>query len=269
MRIEDAHVISYDWKDFLPGLLIYHNGRLEEVELSSLEFIDVSASKGIWCTGSFEKGKYRPCPNNAVVGEFRQCPECAKPIIPILRCIFEPQCDGSLCNVEFCSRKHVVYLAFFGNLIKVGMTSLQRAEKRVIEQGADAYAIIKELPNRLAARNFEKHVSKAYLIPQAHSSKGILSKFSKEIDKDRISVIYTEKIMEMESELGALPELRFLDGYPISLPLRRPPQLRATASRHWGKVLGIKGKYLIYENSGIYALNLSDIVGRKIQGLLR
>lgn len=269
MKLENAHIISYGWEEFSPLLLLYHNGRLEEIELSSLKFIDISLSKGIWCTGRFEGNEYHRCPDNAPVGTaWRQCPKCSRPVIPILDCIFEPMCDGSLCNVNFCSRRHAVYLAFFRNLIKVGMTSLQRARTRAIEQGADAYAVIKELPNRLAARNFEKHVSERYGIPQAHSSREILSTFSKEINKDDIKIQYTEKIRDMGGELGTLPELRFLEDYPISLPLRRRPLLRATATRHHGNLLGIKGKYLIYESSGIYAVNLSDMVGRKIQGIL-
>jgi hypothetical protein len=158
----------------------------------------------------------------------------------------------------------VVYLAFFGRLVKVGMTSLKRSRKRAIEQGADAYAVIKELPNRLAARNFEKHISSKYGIKQAHSSKEILREMTREVDGDLIKANLTSLMIQMRDELDNIPELRFLDSYPIELPLRRVPVLRASASRHVGKVIGVKGRFLIYEHSGLYALDLSDLVGRKI-----
>jgi hypothetical protein len=97
--IREGHVVSYDWHDFRPIMTVYHEGKLMDIDVGSLKSVDISASKTIWCIGSFEGDTYRPCPNHAIVGEFRQCQECAKPIIPILSCIFEPQCDGSLCNV--------------------------------------------------------------------------------------------------------------------------------------------------------------------------
>ena len=267
MRLKNAHVISYDWQGFSPILTVYHEGELIDMDMSTLRNIDISASKTIWCIGSFTDEGYRPCPNNAIVGEFRQCQDCAKPIIPVLSCIFEPQCDGSLCNVEFCSREHVVYLAFFGRLMKVGMTSLKRARKRAIEQGADAYAVIKRLPNRLAARNFEKHISLTYDIKQAHSLREILKDMTKPIDRDDIKIRMSSTMVRIKDDIDTVPELTFLDEYPIELPLRRVPILRPTATRHAGKVLGIKGRFLIYEHSGLYAMDLSDLVGRRINAL--
>ncbi len=267
--MENAHIISYVWEEFKPLIMAYHENRLEEIDLSGIRSVDISVSKGIWCVGSFTADGYRPCPNNAIAAEWRQCQDCAKPFIPVLNCVFEPRCDGSLCGADFCLQKHVVYLAFFGNLMKIGMTSLKRARERAIEQGADAYAILAVLPNRMAARTLEKKIGQKYGIRQAYGSGEILAQMAKKTDKDDLKVLHTEKLMEIFEELEAPSELVFLNGYPIELPLRRVPKLRPTATRHYGKVLGIKGKYLIYEYSGIYALNISDVVGRRVNLVLR
>ncbi|MBS3790535.1 MAG: hypothetical protein KGY66_06435, partial [Candidatus Thermoplasmatota archaeon] len=59
-------------------------------------------------------------------------------------------------------------------------------------------------------------------------------------------------------------ELIFLNDYPIALPLRAKPRLRPVPGRHEGKTVGIKGELLIYENRGLQALDLSNLVGRKM-----
>ena len=53
-----------------------------------------------------------------------------------------------------------------------------------------------------------------------------------------------------------------MDAYPIDLPLDCPPQLRDTAGRHRGKLLGMKGKWLVYDSGSINALNLWDVPSR-------
>ncbi len=185
-----------------------------------------------------------------------------------MECIFEPKCDGSLCGVEFCSRPHVVYLAFTGRLAKVGMTSEKRMRKRAIEQGADAYAVIYHAKNRLDARNTEKEVSRTYGIKQAHTARELLSQMRAVPDSDRIKISFTRAVSAMEF-LKKLPELNFLKGYPIEIPLRRAPVLRPSALRHMGKVIGVKGKYLVYESSGIYAVDVRDLLGRTIKGTIK
>ncbi len=59
------------------------------------------------------------------------------------------------CDSEICRRKHVVYVAFHGDMVKIGMTSSLRLRERGIEQGADAIAPLVECENRMAARAAE------------------------------------------------------------------------------------------------------------------
>ncbi len=266
MHLESARAVSYDWSDFTPLLSVYDGSEVRDIDLGKARHIDIAVSKTMRCIGRFEGDEYIPCPYDAVVdGPWRQCEECARPVIPDRECIFEPKCDGSLCGVEFCSRPHVVYLAFAGNMVKVGMTSERRMRKRAVEQGADAYAVIYHARNRLDARNMEKEVSRAYGIRQAHTAREMLSRMRAVPDRNRIKISFTRAVSAMEF-LKDIPELEFLEGYPIELPLRRVPVLRPSALRHVGRVIGVKGRYLVYESSGIYAVDIRDLLGRTIKG---
>ncbi len=260
-----GHAISYEWRGFDPVLVVY-DGELHELHLADVERIDIQVGKEIRCIGRFEDGEYVPCPNDAVLtGTWRQCPDCARPRIPDLSCVFEPKCDGSLCGVEFCSRPHVVYLAITGNLLKIGMTSEERQRQRLIEQGADAYAILRHAGNRLEARNEEKRLSALLNIRQAHSKKDTLSQMRRKADYDEMKYTFSQLMGDIFPLDATPPGFHVLSQYPIELPIRRVPFLRPTSGRHSGRVLGLKGRFMIYDAPGIYAVDMSDIVGRRVK----
>ena len=109
------HVLSFYWEDFTPILGLYDLQRatVENVELGpGIEF-SFTAGSLKFCTGSFQEGEYRPCPGKSEVKRFSQCQSCASVFIPKLDCIFEPKCDGSLCDAEFCRKEHVVVSCHF------------------------------------------------------------------------------------------------------------------------------------------------------------
>jgi len=261
-----AHILSYEWRDFDPVLVAYDGSDVVEIHLADAERVDMQVGKDLTCVGRLEDGEYTPCPNSApLTGSWRQCPDCARPYIPDLSCVFEPKCDGSLCGVEFCSRPHVVYLAMTGNLMKVGMTSAKRERQRLIEQGADIYAIIYHAKNRLDARQEEKRVSAISGISQAHSRKNKLAQMRKRPDYEAMKVKMSSVLFDIMDHSNPPPEFHILDSYPLELPLRRVPLLRATPGRHTGKVLGFKGRFMLYESHGIYAVDMGEIVGRRVK----
>ncbi len=261
-----GHILSYQWKGFSPLLTIYDGEQVLELDLADVERIDMQVGKERLCVGVLSEDGYTPCPNHAsITGAWSQCPDCASPFIPDLSCVFEPKCDGSLCGVEFCSRPHVVYFAMTGNLMKIGMTSEKREKQRLIEQGADAYAIIYRAKNRLDARRVEKLVSAGSGISQAHSKKDVLSEMRKKPDYEYMKVRFSRVLPDIMDPSERPPEFHILDEYPLEQPLRRVPFLRPTAGRHTGTVFGLKGRFLIYESSGIYALDMSDTVARKVK----
>ncbi|MBS3782368.1 MAG: DUF2797 domain-containing protein [Candidatus Thermoplasmatota archaeon] len=150
----EVHVIASKWDDFDHELQVYDE---DSIEVLDTEEIDFNVSQEKVCVGSFEDG-YTPCPEKRNVDRFRQCSECAPEDIPKLECIFDPQ-DCVDCEGGFCEKLHVVYLAFHGTLSKIGMTSKDRLRERLIEQGADAYALLSTVEDRKKAREEEKRLS--------------------------------------------------------------------------------------------------------------
>jgi len=253
-EVQEVHVISSRWDDFEHELQIYDASSIEVLDTKKIDF-DVSQQK--ICVGSLEDG-YHPCPEERSVERFRQCSGCAPEEIPKLECIFEPQ-DCEECEGGFCDETHAVYLAFHGTLPKVGMTRKDRLRKRLIEQGADAYALLLTVEDRKEAREEEKRLSDRLDIAQKISSKKKLNRMARKLDKD----IVRRKYRGVKNRV-AVGVLSFLDDYPIDLPLRAKPRLRPVPGRHEGETVGLKGEFLIYENNGLQALKISDLVGRKM-----
>ncbi|MCK4613315.1 MAG: DUF2797 domain-containing protein [Thermoplasmata archaeon] len=268
----ECHVISLRWKDFSPVLLcrsLDEKNKLKEYPL--LERIEIHVFNEKTCIGRWENDQYIPCPDQARVIRFNRCDACAKDIIPDQSCIFEPRCEGYSCivdgeRIEFCSRHHAVYLAYYGTKPKVGMSSEGRVRERCIEQGADAYSIIMRTNNRFEARHRERKISKALSIRQSFSTGEILRMTTspvnyREIEKEFMGMrIRLREIAGMEPE-----ELNLLRDYPISLPIRSVPRETTTPGLHIGRIVGIKGRFLYYVSGGLSALNISDIQSRRIR----
>jgi hypothetical protein len=260
------HALDFSWEGFEPSLSCYDNTEREVSEFD-LARIDFSVSKKRTCIGRFQDGGiYVPCPTNAPVDRFAQCPECAeKSFIPFQECIFEPKCEGDKCDLEFCKREHVLYLAFYDTRMKIGMSSTRRVERRLIEQGADAFAILGKAPNRKRARDLEKNISARLGIPQALKQESLLRNFARKVDEAGIVGRYEGIRTSMAEDYQIDPEpLRWLRGYPIELPLASVPKLEDSFGKHKGRFVGIKGRYAIYESGGLRALNLSYLPARYI-----
>jgi len=251
---QEVHVISSRWDGFDHRLKVYDGSSVEDLNTDEINF-DVSQEK--ICVGSFEGG-YTPCVEERNVDKFKQCSECASDDIPRLECIFEPQ-DCESCEGGFCEETHAVYLAFHGTLSKIGMTSKDRLKERLIEQGADAYALLSTVEHRKEAREEEKRLSERLDISQRISSKKKLRGMARGLDKN----IVKRKYRGVKNRVP-VRELAFLDDYPIGLPLRARPRSRPVPGRHEGETVGLKGEFLIYENRGLQALNISGLVGRKM-----
>jgi len=258
------HTLEYHWDEFDPHMLCYDTSAKEVSELD-LHEVDFEVCKRKTCVGRWDdQGVYMPCPNQASVDRFVQCQGCSeKSFLPVQECVFEPQCEGERCGIEFCRREHVLYIAFFDKKRKIGMSSTRRIERRLIEQGADAYSIIGKFPSRLRARNAEKAVSSKYGIPQAYRQEDLLDNLSRPVDVRGIEGRYDALVMTLGDEFDPEP-LRWLDEYPIELPLRQAPKLKQSPGRHRGDYVGIKGKWVVFEEGGLRALNLSDLPSRSL-----
>lgn len=258
------HALDFSWEGFEPSLTCF-DVRDRQVSEFDLEDLDFEVSKKKVCIGYFDDDDtYVPCPKNAPVDRYSQCPECsAESFLPYQDCVFEPRCDGEICDLAFCRREHVLYVAFYDTRMKIGMSSTRRVEKRLVEQGADAFAIIGKLPTRKRAREAEKSISARLGIPQALRQDTLLRNFARKLDEGGIAGRYEGLKMTLAEMYHLAPEpLRWIKGYPISLPLAKEPKLEDSWGKHKGRLVGVKGKWAIYESDGLRALNLSNLPAR-------
>jgi hypothetical protein len=258
------HALDFSWEGFEPTLTCY-DVRDKEVSEFDLSDLDFSVSKKRACIGYFDDdGKYVACPRNAVVQKFAQCPECSKEVfLPVQECVFNPECEGDRCNIDFCKREHVLYVAFYDTRMKLGMSSTRRVERRLIEQGSDAFAILGKAPNRKRARELEKEVSERLGIPQAIKLDIQLRNFVRKLDEQGIQGRYEGLKITMAEMFHMDPEpLQWIKSYPIELPLPTVPKLQDSIGKHKGRLVGIKGRWAIYESDGLKALNLSYLPSR-------
>jgi hypothetical protein len=250
-----AHALSWEWKGFLPGLVVFDLGKGEvDAPRHFLpgDRLDLSISPHRRCIGSFEGGVYRPCMMRRVVsGQHDQCPQCASSWIPVQNCIFEPACDGlhdMPCGKggSICALPHHVYAAFFGDLIKVGMTLSSRLLERGIEQGADAMAMLGTYPNRQAARRAENDISRAVKATQWVRRNTFLRLQARHLDREEYQSMLDRALSPVAGELVHPSPVQLLDNYPLTTPDLSRTGFVDLPGRHRGEVLGCKGKFLFY-----------------------
>ena len=258
------HVLDFYWDGFVPRLKAY-DADAGVVVAIPLDRLDMSVSEERRCIGSFEDD-YRPCPTRRTVGRFVQCRTCMGDWAEAQRCVFEPQCAGGSCeHRDFCGRRHVVYLAAYGTLVKVGMTSAARLRRRGIEQGADAIVPVLMCQDRQEARRLEKEVSARFRLPQELRVTRIAAQWTHPPSRDVSENVLTNhrrRIASWRRIMGE--EVLHLDGYPVSSYPRTPPTAAGTAGHHAGEVLGVKGRFMIYRPWGGESrlLDLSDLPSR-------
>ncbi|MGQ9587818.1 MAG: DUF2797 domain-containing protein [Thermoplasmata archaeon] len=265
-KVEDEfplHVLDFYWDEFEPGLTCYDTRDCEVSELD-LRKVEFAVSKKRICVGYFDDDRYVRCPKSSAVTRFPQCPECSEEsFLPFQACVFEPRCDGEICDLDFCRREHVLYVAFYDTRMKIGMSSTRRVERRLIEQGADAFAILGKFATRKKAREAEKSISARLRLPQYVRQDAVLRSYSRPVDTGGIDGRYEAlKITLSEAYSLDVEPLRWLEGYPIHLPLPHVPKLQEPWGSHKGELVGIKGKWMIYDGDGLKALNLSALEAR-------
>jgi hypothetical protein len=186
--------------------------------------------------------------------------------------VFEPQCDGDLCDhPELCIRNHYVYLAFFGTKAKVGMTSVSRLRERAVEQGADAVRPLFECRNRREARALEKETSRRFKLPQTVRAEAVARTLTVPPSPTAIAHVedhYLTRISRWRKPLDE--EIIFLDDYPINARPRSLPRAVRVEGPHRGEVMGIKGRYMLFRDRTGGApslLDLSDLPTRSVRVL--
>lgn len=184
-------------------------------------------------------------------------------------CILKPEtchydkgtCREPAWGAENCFKPHVVYLANSSGL-KVGITRRTQVPYRWMDQGAGSALPIIEVKSRLLSGQvevlFKKHIS------DKTDWRKMLRGEPEEIDlpgeKIRLLQELKEDLSKIEYTILDEPLLRFqypVERYPekvASLGLDKNPQIK-------GRLIGIKGQYLIFE-SGV--LNVRSHSGYEV-----
>jgi hypothetical protein len=217
-----------------------------------------------FCIGYWDN-THHDCPNNERLVVGRQCRSCRDRDV-FAKCL---GCDGSGCdNLAYrktCKqRDYIVYLAAFGDLLKVGISSKHRFKKRFVEQGADFAAKISELKDGREARILEKAVSEhlditdrvwgqqkmdLLLSDPNDSVKAIESAYNSLHEKFELSDI---EIYDLRSYYGpALMEK------PKWVDIQNGSEVR-------GEISAVKGSLLFLKTQSLEVLDAHRMIGRLI-----
>jgi len=250
--VRAVQVIS--WDPTTPKINCYDGSGKNLVD-HHLDDLNIKVYRGKFCTGSFTEGGYRPCPDSAVSVKFDQCPKCS--FIPNQDCLFDPICDGELCDFPFCSKEHAIYLGFFNDLVKVGLTQTERVEKRAVEQGLDAHSVVATVGTRKRARELEHRLSKRLSIYQAPKRDEVIRRMVRGTDMEAIHTAFNRGRRELEKLGLEVGDLTVMEHEPI----RGVFYTRDIVGVHRGTVKGARGKYLFYSK---YVIDGRSMVGRHV-----
>lgn len=229
-------------------------------------------SPGRRCVGRWTLDGHRACPVSAPVGGDLQCPRCNPLEDPA--CVFEPRCrdrpEACTCTTSFAGVPHVVYLAFYATLPKVGLTAARRFETRLQEQGADAGFVVAGADSDLGrgpARLIEQEIALLHRVPEHRSGREVLAQTVRDVPTEAVA----QRIDRWRRRLARYTPgpARWFDAYPWS-PLPARPFLARPDGLHRGVWLGGKGRHVYYRvRRGVHlggppvaAVKVTDLVGR-------
>jgi len=290
----EGQVISYSWQEQRPTLQIRSNNEIGNVLLDEYSLISIKASEERRCVGTYINGEHRACPHNSLTRSADRCPECTYKQffrncdilnVELLKqgknCIFNPLCSKEeLSYIKrdlLCCKIHVVYLAVFGDIMKVGITQNKRLYQRMIEQGADAFIPVLSARNRAEAREIENAISKEIGVSQIIRGSEICKTLANydEQKSDSSLLERAEKICEFRDV--PVPNFKVIKlGSKYSLPELITNPILLDGFGFKGEVIGTKGRLLIFEDYSqsqrtlemsklMCATDLSKLVGRTIK----
>ncbi|MFH1447499.1 MAG: DUF2797 domain-containing protein [Candidatus Micrarchaeota archaeon] len=246
------HIISF-YSHRKPKLVIREEGVISELQLEG--HIDFELSFNRYCKGYRRVNKDYPCPDQAVSRSL-QCRRCRG---LELSCA---SCRGDECLLDVgggCMLgEHHIYIASFGEKIKVGVTRRERLNDRLVEQGADFGVSVAIAEDGLQARMIESLLQHQFGFRNSvrTSEKFKLLATGRELSKQSL-----ENAIE---QIEGFPKVNvggIIDLSPLYPTVSRPKidcELR-------GDVIGAKGKLLFLRRDGIKALDMGKISGRYVR----
>ncbi len=275
------HILDAAWDGTHSRLIATqeHKTGTEIIKLEPTGAFRWTVSEERTCVGRWDENGHIPCPERRTVGGDSVCGRCAP---EWAACVFEPRAhaDGDEC--ELCRREHVVYLALYGGLPKVGLTQRRRLATRLREQGADAGFVLAATDksganlDRRGARDTEQSISFLHGIPQWRRHRETLPQLTRPVDWDLITTRAHSLMEDLAERWPVEPTLLRIEDVPLPVPLPSIPERRPTVGTHSGTWLGAKGTHWFYTPdaapgrldvgfSPVLALKRSDLVGRWLE----
>lgn len=151
---------------------------------------------------------------------------------------------------------HIVYLANSSN-VKVGVTRKQQVPTRWIDQGAHEAIEIVEVPNRYLAGITEVAL-KNHVADKTNWRKMLKNDIEK-VDlkewQNKLRPFIPEEAREFFIENNALTSINF----PVHQYPEKPKSLNIVKDQHYsGKLVGIKGQYLIFEDQTVFNIRSNE-----------
>lgn len=151
---------------------------------------------------------------------------------------------------------HIVYLANSSN-IKVGVTRKQQIPTRWIDQGAHEAIEIVEVPNRYLAGITEVSLKK-FVADKTNWRKMLKNDIDDENliqRRDQLKEFIPDEVKDYFIDNNKETNLNF----PVIKYPEKPKSLNLSKTLHYkGKLVGIKGQYLIFEDETVFSIRANE-----------
>jgi hypothetical protein len=189
------------------------------------------------------------------------CYPCFVSVPEAEECVLHPELcrahEGIARNMEWaqnhCLQEHVVYLAET-SIVKVGVTRGSQVPTRWIDQGAARVLELARTPNRYEAGRIEVFL-KAYLADKTNWRDMLTNKSASdgllESTRERIILLLPNDMRKMVVESPSILKFQYpVNPYPAkitSMSFDKQPHVE-------GKLVGIRGQYLMFEGGKVVNL---------------
>jgi len=251
-------IIGFRWNSFEPEF-IFDNGKTLPLFNQKLDFIVGKR----FCIGYVKNGIRRPCPEHRETNGY-QCELCKK-LDDTLPCV---QCVGICRNWkkrnECMKQTFYIYLATFGDILKVGISNESRIKVRLIEQGADFGVKLFKIKDGALARREEQRIKRLLQIVDRVYGNEKHKRFflNEEVGIKRI----VEAIEILKKYYDISPEIYDLRKYYNLKPIETKFIKIKEGVRITGRVVSVKGNLVIMENQNI-SFDAKQLIGREIYPL--
>lgn len=250
-----------------PFMVLRAESGLERLKLLG-ESVSIKAGMKS-CIGYYRDGRHFECPQKMALHSGWCCNECRMNDDYFL-CM---QCTGAECintkQRQECSELvYYIYLAAFGDLLKVGISLERRIMERLVEQGADMGALIALVKDGKDVRLIEQQICRELgIVDRIRGAQKHELIFG---NPNAAALNILNAINSLKGKFSSYmirPEIHDLRAYyRLHNVVSEPKKFSVTdGSEISGTIVAAKGNILIFENNGtFYSLNSHDLIGREL-----